>query len=75
MNCTFQVAVDPVVIKDNINAIFLKLLLYISWLTSMYTSTFCKNSLKLSQLPLKALGLLRLSSFILLVAMVIEGVG
>jgi hypothetical protein len=34
--------------KDNTNAIFLKSLLYVSWLTSMYTSTFCRNFLKLS---------------------------
>jgi hypothetical protein len=63
INYTFQVAADPVIMKDNTNAIFLKSLLYVSWLTSMYTSMFCRNSLNPSQLPLKALGLLRLSSF------------
>jgi hypothetical protein len=44
--------------KDNINTIFLRSLLYVSWLTSIYTSMFCRNFLKSSRLPVKASGLL-----------------
>ena len=79
MNWYFQVAASPLFMNDNMKAILIRLFRYTSWLTSMYTSTDCRNSLNFSLSPLNASGLFRAISLVPLevgaVAMVLMLVG
>ena len=64
INWYFQVAAGPLFMNDNMKAILIRSFQYTSWLTSMYTSTDCRNSLNFPLSPLNASGLFRAISLV-----------